>query len=138
MNVLVDSSVWIAYFRGASDLPPLDWLIEEGLVVTNDLILAELTPKLVVRGERKLVGLLREIERVPLTLDWKDIIEMQVTCLRNGINKVGIPDLIVAQHAMQHNLSLFSLDKHFRLLSKHVALKLQFVVARPASRMDLL
>jgi predicted nucleic acid-binding protein len=49
---------------------------------------------------------------------------MQVTCLRNGINKVGIPDLIVAQHAMQHNLSLFSLDKHFRMLSKHVALKL--------------
>jgi predicted nucleic acid-binding protein len=124
MNVLVDSSVWIAYFRGTSDLPSLDWLIEEGLAVTNDLILAELTPALFVRGERRLVGLLREIERVPLTLDWNGIVEMQVTCLRNGINKVGIPDLIVAQHAMQHNLSLFSLDKHFRLLSKHVALKL--------------
>ena len=125
MNVLVDSSVWSAYFRGASDLPALDWLIEEGLVVTNDLILAELTPVLLVRGERKLVGLLREIERVPLTLDWDGIIEMQVTCLRNGINKVGIPDLIVAQQAMQYNLSLFSLDKHFRLLSKHVAMHLQ-------------
>jgi predicted nucleic acid-binding protein len=124
MNVLVDSSVWIAYFRGTSDLPSLDWLIEEGLAVTNDLILAELTPALLVRGERRLVGLLREIERVPLTLNWDDIVEMQVTCLRNGINKVGIPDLIVAQHAMQHNLSLFSLDKHFRLLSKHIALKL--------------
>ena len=40
------------------------------------------------------------------------------------IHKVGIPDLIVAQHAMPHNLSLFSLDKHFRLLSKHMALTL--------------
>lgn len=125
MNVLVDSSVWVAYFRGTSDLPTLDWLIVEGLVVTNDIILAELTPALLVRGERKLVGLLREIERVPLAVDWGGIIEMQVTCLRNGINKVGIPDLVVAQHAMQHDLSLFSLDKHFRLLSKHVALKLQ-------------
>ena len=124
MNVLVDSSVWIAYFRGTSDLPSLDWLIAEGLTVTNDIILAELTPALLVRGERKLVGLLREMERVPLTLDWDGIIEMQVTCLRNGINKVGIPDLIVAQQAMQNNLSLFSLDKHFRLLSKHVALQL--------------
>ena len=124
MNVLVDSSVWIAYFRGTSDLPSLDWLIEEGLAVTNDIILAELTPALLVRGEMKLVGLLREIERVPLTLDWDGIIEMQVTCLRNGINKVGIPDLIVAQQAMQYNLSLFSLDKHFRLLSKHVVLQL--------------
>ena len=125
MNVLVDSSVWIAYFRGTSDLPSLDWLIAEGLTVTNDIILAELTPALLVRGERKLVGLLREIERVPLTLDWDGIIEMQVSCLRNGINKVGIPDLIVAQQAMQNNRSLFSLDKHFRLLSKHVALQLQ-------------
>ena len=125
MNVLVDSSVWIAYFRGTSDLPSLDWLIEEGLVVTNDLILAELTPSLQVRGERKLVGLLREIERVPLALDWDGIIEMQVTCLRNGVNRVGIPDLIIAQNAIQHHLALFSLDKHFRLISKHVALTLK-------------
>ncbi|MEI8242912.1 MAG: PIN domain-containing protein [bacterium] len=125
MNVLVDSSVWIAYFRGTSDLPSIDWLIEEGLAVTNNIILAELSPALLVRGEKKLVGLLREIERIPLTLDWDGIIEMQVTCLRNGINQVGIPDLIVAQQAMQHHISLFSLDKHFRLLSKHVALQLQ-------------
>jgi predicted nucleic acid-binding protein len=125
MTVLVDSSVWIAYFRGTSDLPSLDWLIEEGLAVTNDLILAELTPALLVRGERKLVGLLRQMERIPLTLDWDGIMEMQVTCLRNGINRVGIPDLIIAQNAIQHNLTLFSLDKHFRLLSKHVTLNLK-------------
>ena len=125
MKVLVDTSVWVAYFRGASDLPALDWLIEEGLVVTNDLILAELTPALVVRGERKLVALLEEVERLPLALDWNGIIEMQVTCLRNGINKAGIPDLIVAQQAMQCGLSLFTLDKHFRLMSRHMPLTLQ-------------
>ncbi len=125
MNVLVDSSVWVAYFRGTSDLPTLDWLIEEGFVVTNDIILAELTPALLVRGERNLVRVLREMECVPLAVDWNGIIEMQVACLRNGINKVGIPDLMVAQNAMQHNLSLFSLDKHFRLLGRHVPLVLQ-------------
>lgn len=125
MKVLVDTSVWVAYFRGTSHLPALDWLIKEGLVVTNDLILAELTPAMLVRGERKLVALLHDIERIPLALDWDGIIEMQVACLRNGINRVGIPDLIVAQQAMQHNLSLFSLDKHFRLLGKHVPLSLQ-------------
>ena len=125
MNCLVDSSVWVAYFRGTNALPMLDWLIEEGLVVTNDIILAELTPALLVRGERKLVSVLREMECVPLAVDWNGIIEMQVACLRNGINKVGIPDLMVAQNAMQHNLSLFSLDKHFRLLGKHVPLVLQ-------------
>lgn len=125
MRVLVDTSVWVAYFRGASDLPALDWLIEEDLVVTNDLVLAELTPALRVRGERKLTGLLREIERIPLSIDWDGIIEMQVTCLRNGINKVGIPDLVIAQQVIQCNLSLFTLDKHFRLISRLMPLTLQ-------------
>lgn len=125
MRVLVDSSVWVAYLRGMPALPSVDWLIEEGLVVTNDLILAELTPPLLVRRERKLAGLLHDIERVPLTIDWDGIVQMQVTCLRNGINKVGIPDLIIAQCAIQNELSLFSLDKHFQLLANHIPLDLQ-------------
>lgn len=125
MKVLVDSSVWVAYLRGSSELPTLDWLIEEGLVVTNDLILAELLPPLILRGERKLAGLLHDIERFPLTIDWDDIIQMQVTCLRHGINKVGVPDLIIAQHARQNDLSLLSTDKHFTLMNKHISLKLQ-------------
>ncbi len=125
MKILVDSSVWVAYFRGTIPLLSLDWMIEEGMVVTNDLILAELTPPLLVRGERQLVGLLREMERFPLTVDWEEIIQMQVTCLRNGINKVGIPDLIIAQCAIQNKLALFSLDKHFQLLGKHFRLNLQ-------------
>ena len=124
MKVLIDSSVWVAYFRGVGDVTTVDWLIEEGLVVINDLILAELSPPLLVRGESKLVGILREIEFVPLVVDWNGIIEMQVTCLRNGVNKVGIPDLIIAQQAIENNLSLFSLDKHFAFLSKHMPLNL--------------
>jgi predicted nucleic acid-binding protein len=124
MNVLVDSSVWVAYFRGTGDARDTDWLIEEGLIVINDLILAELTPPLLVRGEKKLVGLLRAIERLPLTVEWDGIVQMQVTCIKNGINKVGIPDLIIAQHAIQNNLALFSLDKHFTLLGRHVTMTL--------------
>lgn len=69
--------------------------------------------------------LLNEIERLPLALDWEGIVEMQVACLRNGINKAGIPDLIVAQQAMQCRLSLFTMDKHFRLMSRHMPLTVQ-------------
>ncbi len=124
MRVLVDTSVWVAYFRGDSDVPALDWLIEEDLIVTNDLILAELIPVLLVRRERKLVALLGEVERLPLALEWAGIIDMQVTCLRNGINKVGIPDLVLAQQSIQCGLSLFTLDKHFCLMSRHLPLAL--------------
>ena len=125
MKILIDSSVWVAYFRGAGNLSTVDLMIEEDLAVTNDLILAELTPPLLMRGERKLITLLNNIESSPLALDWKEIISLQVICIRNGINKVGIPDLIIAQHAMQNDLVLFSLDKHFSLLSKQVPLRIQ-------------
>jgi len=124
VSVLVDSSIWVEYFRGSPDEAELDYLIEEDLVVVNDLILAELVPALHVRRQRKLIRLMREIARPPLTVDWADIIQMQILCLRNGINKVGIPDLMIAQHAIQHGLELYSRDKHFKLLARQVPLVL--------------
>jgi hypothetical protein len=124
MKVIVDSSMWVAYFRGTGDLSQVDWLIEEGLILINDLILAELTPPLLIRGERKLVSMLQAVENIPLSVDWEGIIHMQVTCLKNGINKVGIPDLIIAQHAIQNEIELLSLDRHFALMSKCIPLKI--------------
>ena len=49
---------------------------------------------------------------------------MQTICLRNGINKVGIPDLLIAQQAQRHRLCLYTLDRHFALLSQHTPLEL--------------
>lgn len=124
MNVLVDTSVWVDYFRGTGGLRVMDRLIEENLVVTNDLILAELIPPLKVRGERRLIALLREIATYPVSINWDDLIALQVTCLRNGVNGIGLPDLIIAQNAMQHQLRLLTQDKQFALLSRHVPLSL--------------
>lgn len=124
MSVLVDSSIWIEYFRGSANDKRLDFLIEENLVVVNDLILAELVPALYVRRQRKLIGLMREIACPPLNIDRDDLIQMQIVCLRHGINKVGIPDLMIAQHAIQNHLKLYSRDKHFKLIAQHVPLSL--------------
>ena len=44
MSILVDSSIWIDYFKGGNGSLELDSLIDENLVVTNDLILTELIP----------------------------------------------------------------------------------------------
>jgi len=124
MSVLVDSSVWIEYFRGSGDSERLEYLIEENIVVVNDLILAELIPALYLRKQHKLIDLMREISCPALDVDWGNLVLMQTECLRHGINKVGIPDLIIAQHAIQNHLELYSLDKHFLLIAKHVALSL--------------
>jgi len=118
MPVLVDTSIWVDYFRTGNNSDSLDHLIDENLIVMNDIILAELIPYLKVKKQSKVIKLLREIGRVPLNIDWNGIIDIQVQCLKNGANGVGIPDLIIAQNAMQYNYKIYSLDKHFRLLSQ--------------------
>lgn len=124
MSVLVDSSVWIAYFRGTSDFPELELLIDKNLITTNDLVLAELIPYLHLQRQKRLIALMAEIHRLPLIIDWADIIQMQTTCLKNGINAIGIPDLIIAQHVIQNHLHLFALDRHFVLMSEHIPLSM--------------
>ncbi len=47
---------------------------------------------------------------------------MQITCLKNGIHGIGIPDLMIAQNAMQNDLQLLARDRHFALLSEHIPL----------------
>ena len=116
MTVLVDTSVWIEYFRNGKNLEKLDFIIEENLVVTNDLILAELIPFLKIRKQNKIIKLLNSINRLQIQIEWDEIIEYQFKCLKNGFNAVGIPDLIIAQNALQNNCEIYSIDNHFNLL----------------------
>lgn len=124
MAVLVDTSVWIDYFRAGEDANDLDYLIDENLIVTNDIILTELIPYLKVKKQAKVIKLLHEINRVPLSIHWEELIEYQVKCLKEGANGVGIPDLIIAQNAKQNNCKVYSLDKHFRILNQVIKIKL--------------
>jgi len=125
MSVLVDTSVWVEYFRSGNNSEELDFLIDENLIVTNDLILAELIPFLKVRKQRKLTNLLLNINKLNLSISWGQIIEYQYKCLKNGLNGVGIPDLIIAQNAKQNNCEIYSLDNHFSLMKDILTLKIQ-------------
>ena len=124
--VLVDSSVWIEYFKPSCRFKKekLDDLILENRICVNDLILAELIPFLKIKGENRLVNLLGSVENIQLEIDWNDITAIQVNNLKKGINKVGIPDLIILQNAIQNKLALFSLDKHFSLMQKYIRIDL--------------
>ena len=124
MDVLVDTSIWIDYFRDGDNSKGLDFLIDENLILTNDLILAELIPYLKIKKETKVIKLLQEVNKVPLDIRWDEIIEFQVRCLKNGANGVSIPDLIIAQNAKQNSCKVYSLDKHFRLLNQVLKVKL--------------
>ena len=44
MNILIDSSVWIDYFRGGKTKNKVDLLLDNNIACTSGLILAELIP----------------------------------------------------------------------------------------------
>ncbi len=55
MYILVDSSIWIEYFRNGLFSREIELFIDENLLVTNYLILSELIPFLKLRNQKKLV-----------------------------------------------------------------------------------
>jgi hypothetical protein len=124
MSVLVDTSIWIEYFRTGNNSEKLEYLIDENLIVINDLILAELVPSLRVRNQRKIIKLLNDINKLELSINWDQLIEFQFKCLKNGLNGIGLPDLIVAQNAKQNHCEIYSLDSHFKLMKDILRLQL--------------
>lgn len=119
MSILVDSSVWIDYFKSGKKSGELDFLIDENLICTNDLILSELIPTLKVNKHNTLVNLLYETAKISLNINWSKLIDYQTICIKKGINRVGIPDLIILDNVIQNDLILFTLDKHFSLIKEH-------------------
>ncbi|MBF0201230.1 MAG: PIN domain-containing protein [Desulfamplus sp.] len=116
MKILVDTSVWIDYFRTGLNSGDLDILIDENILVINDIILAELIPFLKVKKQNKVIQLLNYVTKLDLDIDWSEIIQFQVACLQSGLNGIGIPDLIIAQNSLQYYCQVYTLDKHLKLL----------------------
>ncbi len=124
MQVLVDSSIWIDYFKDGRRSEKLDYLIDENIVVTNDLILAELIPFLRIRNQRKIVRLMETIRKLSMDIVWDEIIEYQYMCLKKGVNGIGLPDLVIAQNAKQHHAEIYTLDSHFAMMKNILELEL--------------
>jgi len=119
-RVLVDSSIWIEYFRGSKSINAsrLNELLDNNQICINDLILSELLPSLLHRKEYHVVDLLKSISKIPIVIEWNKIIDFQTKNIKNGFNNIGIPDLIILQNVLQNDLVLYSIDKHFIFLQK--------------------
>lgn len=126
--ILVDSSVWIDFFRGKAS-PEAEWLDKnlgfEGFVV-GDLILAE-----VLRGfkddrgfkeARKLLGRLEQ-----LTLGGEDLAVEAASNFRRlrarGITVRGTVDVIIATRCLADGLRLLHSDRDFDPFEQHLGLR---------------
>ena len=126
-RVLVDTSAWITFFRRKDrrlyDL--VSAVLRAGEAVGAGLILLEL-----VRGAKssREVNVITELFRVletvsPTETTYMDAGKMGYELARKG-HTLGVVDLILAQLALENDLSLLTLDQHFETIANKFPLKL--------------
>lgn len=124
VKVIVDTSIWIDYLKCGKYKPEMELLLRKQKAITTEAILLELIPVLIHHKQDEIVDLLRSLERVPVFVNWTALVDAQVKCLKNGMNKIGPIDLIIMQSAIEYSVMIFSADKHFKVLNKHFDFKL--------------
>ena len=70
--VLVDTSVWIEYFKGTGRAAALNELINNNALCINNLVLAELIPSINLKKESKLKRLLLTVNQIDIEIDWDE------------------------------------------------------------------
>lgn len=122
MNYIIDSCVWIDYFNKKLHYDIVSQLLTDNLAYINKIILAELIPSARIYKEFDFITCLSGLNLLALDIDWDEIIEIQHQCIKSGINKLGLLDIVIAQNAKQNDIGVFSTDKHMILLSQKLGI----------------
>ncbi|MDR2144332.1 MAG: PIN domain-containing protein [Treponema sp.] len=127
MNYLIDSCVWIDFFRHKKHFEVISELLMDNTAYINKIILAELIPSARKNKENSFIECLSGISIVSLNIDWDEIMEIQYQCLVSGINKLGLLDIAIAQNAKQNDVEIFSTDTHMKLLTQLMGIKCKII-----------
>lgn len=126
--ILVDSSVWIDYFRGiaAPQAAKLDSLLGTELIATGDLILTEVLQGFVIDRDfnqaRKLLTSLVIVDLAGQTIAIKAAENFRA--LRSlGISVRKTIDTVIATHCIENRLPLLYSDRDFDPFVAHLGLR---------------
>ena len=124
MDVIVDSSLWIAALGGET-IPAIEDAMAAGTLVLSPLVVAELLSGEMMLHEREFVAELLQdypVHATPLE-HWMAVGGLRRAMKRRGIN-VTIPDAHVAQCALDRAATLLSRDDIFSRIAAHTPLRL--------------
>ena len=130
-GVVADTSILIEFFKGKEPISSeVEKLLKENRLVITGIIIAELLQGVKSKKEEYKISVLSEaveILEVPTDI-WFKGGKISSSLRRKGIN-LPITDVAISALAIEHNLSVFTLDKHFepdrkstRLNSSHIPL----------------
>jgi predicted nucleic acid-binding protein len=124
---LIDTSAWIAALRpdgSAVARRLVDEVLEVGLAVTADPVLAELAVGVPSQKERaELMALLGAIPLLRVdSATWAAAAELGARARAEGVT-VPLVDLLIAQLALAADFEVLHVDNHYTLLAEVVPLR---------------
>jgi hypothetical protein len=127
-EVLVDTSVWVEFFRE----PDSNWgrtvelLLGEKRVCTTPLVMVEVISGARTRSEfHRLKKDFEALPRLEPPADlWDQLLESRWQLKNRGISGVSIPDLIVAHTALAHQKTILTRDQDFQRMQRFLDFKL--------------
>lgn len=125
--ILVDSSVWVDYFRGIRSLQTerLDQLLGVQPISIGDLILAEVLQGCLTEAE------FNRVKRLLLSLDVVELVgvELAIQAARNyrflrglGITVRKTVDVLIATYCIENGYLLLHNDRDFLPFAEHLGL----------------
>lgn len=119
-GVVIDTSVLISFFRGNSKFADiLTTLLKNNKALVTGLIIAELLQGIKnPKEEQKILSVIDAIPVVELTTDlWIKAGQISSSLRRKGIS-LPLTDVAIAVIALEYNLSILTLDKHFEKIEQ--------------------
>jgi len=127
--ILVDSSVWIDYFRGVVSLQTdrLDLLLGQELLLTGDLMVAEVLQgfqseaefniaKRLMTGSLTVVNLVGRENAIQAARNYR-------TLRANGVTVRKTIDTLIATYCIENDCALLFSDRDFKPFIEHLGLR---------------
>lgn len=125
--ILVDTSVWIQFFKGEETWQAnhLDWLLSNRVIITADLILSEIYRGLQSDKQHRLVELMLD-ELSCVTLGGKEIVMKSLKwnqkLLKKGLQVHRTIDLLIATWCIENEVELLHADPVFDRMAEVIPL----------------
>lgn len=115
-GILADTSVWIEFFKSESKIgDKLETLISKNSVYTCGIVVLELTQGVNSEKEKnKIMNMFSALEFIEMTKQlWMKAGELSAALRKKG-KIIPLSDILIAVIAIQYNLEIFTIDKHFK------------------------
>ncbi len=115
-GILADTCIWIEFFKASSDAGnKLESLLKENVVWVCGTVLFELMQGIQSENDKiKIVSALADLPYAEMSKSlWQKAGEVSASLKKRGIT-IPLSDICMSAIASEYNLTVFTIDKHFR------------------------